>query len=586
MKFLRGGIGARLIGGLAVAAALSLNAEAQTWHASDGGAGVETGRGGVALLAGGAGYISVGSTTSSPTPNTDVYVVQTNLNGGVVWQFAYDFGGNEEGYDIVELAGGGFAITGYTSAGAGGTDAFILTLNAAGGVTWLKTFGGPLNEVGNDIIQTANTDLVVAGYTTNTANNLDGLLIRHGVAACTPNPIFVNTYWPGGGNGNDYFRGVWEATIGGPGVNVGDLIVCGGTNSLAGNINGWMNRFTNLGAVIWSNYTGGNATENFNSVIELTVGAQAGNIIGVGHTTGFALSQLYVTKFAGPTGAQIAPDVSGGPLNAYTEMFSVRENLGFNPGNIILAGYTTPGQIGGDDAYVVEMTPVWGCPTGKVFSMEYGSTGNERFYSGSQANIACLPGYIFCGHTTSPALVPAGDPQNMYLVKTNNVGVTGCFELAPADMCNTPGYTTIAITLQRTSPAWGVCRNVTTFGMQGNLVFCLKTCTENRRNNHENDGIAGVEHESSVESASAYPNPVAAGASFNVQYTLDGPVGMPGSVLVSDINGTIIFEQKLDATKENGILPIGTEGWPVGTYLVKLTVGDQSQTRRIVVMER
>jgi hypothetical protein len=581
---------ARAFATATMATALTCGAVAQTWHASDGGAALEIGRGGVKQIAGAAGFISVGSTNSTISGNTDVYIVQTNLAGGIVWQIAYDFGGVDEGYDIVELVGGGFAITGSTTVGGAGgaTNAFILVINAGGGAVWLKTFGGVNNELGADIIQAANGDLVVAGYSSNAAGLTDGLLIRQPVGACIAAPIFVNTYAPPGGGLNDYFRSVWEATVGGPGVAVGDLIVGGGTNSFAATTDAWLMRTTAVGVPIWSNRTGGAgaAVENFNSVIELTVGAQAGNIVGVGGTTGIAPSRLYVAKFVGPTGVQIGPDVAGGPVGSFTEMFCVRENLVNTPGNIILAGHTNPGLLGGDDAYAVEMAPAWNCPIGKAWSQEYGGAGNEQFLSVSEANGPCLPGYIFCGYTTSPALLPPPpDPQNMYLVRTNILGITGCFEIAPPDGCATPGYPTVGIGTPATAQPWGGCLPLFPRPIVGNLVFCLTVCPENRRDDADNDGIAGVTDDASaLTGANAFPNPVIAGNSFTVRYTTDWTTTAPVSVLVSDMSGKVMLDRTVDDAA--GTLSISTAGWPAGTYLVRLGSGTASQTKRIVVMDK
>ena len=52
-----------------------------------------------------------------------------------------------------------------TSFGAGGSDAWVLKLDASGKLTWQKTYGGSLDEYARAIQQTQDGGYIVAGDT-------------------------------------------------------------------------------------------------------------------------------------------------------------------------------------------------------------------------------------------------------------------------------------------------------------------------------------------------------------------------------------------------------------------------------------
>ncbi|MBS1910487.1 MAG: T9SS type A sorting domain-containing protein [Bacteroidetes bacterium] len=570
-------------------------AHAQTWQSTFGGVQTEDGRGGVKPLLLGGGYISVG-TTNSFGQNNDVYVVEENLTGGIVWAFAYDFHGNDYGLDIQELAGGGFIITGRTDVN-GSSDLLLLKINAAGGVVWGETFGGANYEAGVDVLEAANGDYVAVGEAHLAPANQDGLMVRTNAAGA---PIFVRTYAPAGNPANEDLRGLYEAAN-------GDLITCGATTSFGNGMQGWVMRTTNAGIPIWSNHVGLGANENFNSVIELTVGAQAGNIVAVGATTGTPSPDFYVAKFNGG-GVMIAPDIAGGGNPSVEEMFQVREmKVVGAPGDLLLTGHMNPGPLGGDDGYVVDMTPVWGCPSGKNWSMAYGGNGLDQLYSGAEVATNCLPGFILCG-LTQP-LAPPLDPQQMYVIKTGLLGVSGCHEARPVDNCNTPGYPSVQAPMSPVSASWGIMKPVAVIPGRVTQNLCFTACPAvpaphtpdvhqpsmpaiepwyrdgrlSSRDVHGPDqGIAAVAADEGTGAGTLmYPNPVAEGSSFEVRYSLG--VGAQVSVVISDAYGRIVYQRTADAKDGSGFQVINTTGWAMGSYLVRVDGGTRSQTKRVVV---
>jgi hypothetical protein len=97
-------------------------------------------------------------------------------------QWRRTFGGSS--YDVTtvahQTADGGYIITGYTesnddqvSGNHGAKDIWIIKLNAAGSITWRKTFGGSNDDLVSEIKQTAEGDYMIWGSTSSTDGDLD-----------------------------------------------------------------------------------------------------------------------------------------------------------------------------------------------------------------------------------------------------------------------------------------------------------------------------------------------------------------------------------------------------------------------------
>jgi hypothetical protein len=112
------------------------------------------------------GYAIAGLTQSFGAGEDDVYVVKLDANGNLQW--TKTIGGKKEdgGFSLIQTSDGGYAIAGYTlSFGAGEADVYVVKLDAHGNLQWTKTIGGPGSEIGFSLIQTSNGGYVIAGTT-------------------------------------------------------------------------------------------------------------------------------------------------------------------------------------------------------------------------------------------------------------------------------------------------------------------------------------------------------------------------------------------------------------------------------------
>ncbi len=142
--------------------------------------------------------------------------------------FQTTFGTTEVGdnipYAITPTSDGGFATTGFSSAGNNIFQSILLTkTNEMGAVQWAKIFGGNNFEVGNDILQTADNGFIVAGRSMSFGNDSeDAFLLKTDAMG---NLQWVRAF---GGEDADAANSVFQA-------NNDDFIFIGETQSFSPN---------------------------------------------------------------------------------------------------------------------------------------------------------------------------------------------------------------------------------------------------------------------------------------------------------------------------------------------------------------
>jgi serine/threonine protein kinase len=166
------------------------------------------------------GYIVAGWTYSFGAGEKNVYIVKLNKNGNKVWEKTFGGWSNDVAYSIQQTKDGGYIVAGWTeSFGAGGSDVYIIKLDAYGNKIWEKTFGGSGDDWANSIQQTSDGGYIVAGGTTSFgAGRRDVYVIKLDAYG---NKIWEKTF---GGWSNDIAYSIQQTKDGG-------YIVAGWTES-------------------------------------------------------------------------------------------------------------------------------------------------------------------------------------------------------------------------------------------------------------------------------------------------------------------------------------------------------------------
>lgn len=126
------------------------------------------------------GFVIVGHTETSDQRGLDLLVIKTNEIGTEMWSRTYGGPMYDYGYWIEQTPDGGYIIAGETNSyGEGHTDVFLLQTDSGGEVLWMKTCGGAGADGAREIRQTADGGYIVAGRTYSFgAGGYDAYIIR------------------------------------------------------------------------------------------------------------------------------------------------------------------------------------------------------------------------------------------------------------------------------------------------------------------------------------------------------------------------------------------------------------------------
>jgi hypothetical protein len=112
------------------------------------------------------GYIAIGWSESYGSNNEDIWVINLDNDGNIIWNETYNEGFNDEGYSICETSDGGYLIVGSSQdLYLIDTDVLLIKINRFGIKEWSKTIGGLSKDVAYDIINTSDGSFIIAGYT-------------------------------------------------------------------------------------------------------------------------------------------------------------------------------------------------------------------------------------------------------------------------------------------------------------------------------------------------------------------------------------------------------------------------------------
>ena len=193
---------------------------------------------------------------------------------------------NENLKSIVGTQDGGFVVLGYVQSNDGDVDNkettdfdyWLLKFNSLSELQWQKSYGGSLNDRGNEIIQSTDGGFLLLGFSesadgdaASNAGSLDYWLVK---TDADGNLQWQKSY---GFKGRDEGISVIETQDGGY-MLVGVLDVTAsegqGISSAKNHAGGdyWAVKLNGLGELQWSNYYGGTFTDTANAVIELEEG--------------------------------------------------------------------------------------------------------------------------------------------------------------------------------------------------------------------------------------------------------------------------------------------------------------------------
>ena len=125
------------------------------------------------------GYVVVGLSESFGADNDqDVYIFKTDVDGNLLWSRIYDEGFIERGFKVIQTQDRGFAIIGDIQPDNSiDRNLYLLKVDIDGKFLWSKNYGGPGIQIGTDIVEDDNGDLLLAGSTQSEESGEDDFLV-------------------------------------------------------------------------------------------------------------------------------------------------------------------------------------------------------------------------------------------------------------------------------------------------------------------------------------------------------------------------------------------------------------------------
>ena len=282
------------------------------------------------------GLVIVGSTKSFGAGENDVYLIKLDASGNVMWSKTFGGMNDDEGKSVRQTSDMGYIICGGTfSSGAGYEDVLVIKTDAAGNLSWQRTFGGVGGESGSAIRQTPDGGYVAIGSTGSFGDGYSSVyVIRMDQSGSL---VWSSTY---GGLKADYGSSIEVTQDGG-------LVMVGSTASFgAGSSDAYMIKTDPDGYIEWERTYGGADDDRAYSVLE----SSSGGFILVGNSLSFSSSFDVYAVMTDPVGGVVWSQSYGGSQSDYCQKI-----LKDMDGNLVLVGKSFSYTSGGSDIYVLKL---------------------------------------------------------------------------------------------------------------------------------------------------------------------------------------------------------------------------------------
>jgi len=150
------------------------------------------------------GYIVAGRSNSNDgnvsgnRGGTDGWVVRLGAAGNIIWQRSLGGSGRDHFRSVQQTADGGYIVAGYSnsndgdvSGNRGGTDGWVVRLDAAGDIVWQRSLGGSGDDRFYSVQQTEDGGFIIAGGSNSTDGDLYDLEQTSCAQRSQPLPVFL-----------------------------------------------------------------------------------------------------------------------------------------------------------------------------------------------------------------------------------------------------------------------------------------------------------------------------------------------------------------------------------------------------------
>ncbi|MGB3077003.1 MAG: T9SS type A sorting domain-containing protein [Chitinophagales bacterium] len=436
-------------------------------------------------------------------------LIRTNESGDTLWTRYYNYGTSNCATPTFD---GGYAIAGYTSIDGASNDYYLTKTDSLGNILWSKAYGGESYDEAYTMQQTSDSGFILAGNTWSFGSGgWDFYLVKTDAEG--------NILWTKiiGGAEEDKAATIKQTSDDG-------FIVAGYTTSF-GSVgpDAFLIKTDDNGNIEWAKIYNGPGGEFVTCIRQ----SEDGGYFFTGHAVNFTTTgqDLFLIK----------TDAEGNVQ--WSRFFTHTNNIGnavaqTNDGGYIITGSTLESSANGNDVLLIKTDAAGDTLWTRVF----GGTGYDAGTDVKQTNNG---EYIIAGKITSFG-------TGFYLLKTDNLGNTGCNQATASIQTNNSPVSELNVTCTVYSAGAVTPFDVTA----GSGTVVNDIC------------FTAIEELSIANSLQFFPNPSQGFFSITL-----GERIVKGSVSIFNALGKIVFEEEIvnTSTKE-----IHLQNLPEGIYFVKV----------------
>jgi len=310
----------------------------------------------------------------------DFWVIKLDGVGNTQWQNTIGGDGYEWLYSVNNTTDGGYILGGIsksnisgdkTENNLGGSDYWVVKLNAAGSIQWQNTIGGSSVDALNSIQQTVDGGYILGGTS---ASNISGDKTENSLGLVDYWVIKLdslgNIQWQNtiGGSLNDHLMSI-QQTISGDyilgGFSESNISGDKSENSL-GDADYWVVKLDTSGNTQWQNTIGGDTIDELRSIQQtldggyILGGSSLSNISGDKTENSLGGYDYWIVKLDSVGNIQWQNTIGG---NSYEQLFKVKQasDSGFFLGGYSfsnISGDKTENNLGGSDFWIIKMDSI------------------------------------------------------------------------------------------------------------------------------------------------------------------------------------------------------------------------------------
>jgi hypothetical protein len=492
----------------------------------------------------------------------------------VKFQKTYGGSGDDVATACARTNDGGYVIGGYTTSfGNGDKDSYVIKLDELGNIQWSKIFGGPGDDEISSILQTFNGNYLIRGFSDNAMNSfitkmsISGEIlftkthINSDVGIFTPKAIQTsdNNYITLSTTGDisnlhmelikfDTLGNIlWQNSFGwafGGGIaelSNGDLIIVGA--KYGSNMHDFLLiKTTSFGTLIWSKTIGTVGNDGGYNIIAMesgnffVSGSSLNNPIGIRDFIFFETDENGNVIWANRYGEYGKDYHSNSAISVSDNGFitEINEGQANNGSNMGLLKTDSLGNV--------------------LWSKKYGGLLEDNCNSVVETNDG---GFLLVGYTNSFG----SGSKDIYIVKTDNFGNSGCYEIIGGIQSSNWNYITSSISIDTFTP---VTRSNSTFPESPVTTLDSALCT-----------TVGINEIKSDNEFKIFPNP----GNSNFQISLGVKLDY-ATIEIYNTTGEKVFQERIYNTMQK---EINLNNITAGIYFVKVISDKKYMCSKLIV---